>query len=401
MSSARSAKASRPARSRNGNPSVLPDMLTLLGCANVVSFALGLPDPELFPVEEWMRAATRVAGAGPRAFQYGAPDPQLKSHIRTLMARRGVSCHEDQILVTAGAQQGLCLLARLLLKTNRVAAVEEFTYPNFSEVLRQLDADVLTVPTDAASGLDVSAFEAILGGNERPSLLYVMPDGHNPLGVTLSAERRVALVRLARQHGVPIVEDDTYGLLAYESPVPPLRALDDEWVFYVGSLSKTLAPAVRIGWIVAPSRVVSELAMLKEASDINTATFDQRVTTAYLETGAFPDHLTRLRIEYAGRRDVLLDTVRRSFPAGTRVVQPDSGFFAWLQLPPGIDTTALLHTAIEQAGVAFIPGAACRALPDGLGTDCLRLNFSHPTPDRIRDAIPRLARAIESAASIA
>jgi 2-aminoadipate transaminase len=378
--------------------SVLQEMLAATARPDIISFALGLPAVELFHIDAYARAAAHVLAADPRAMQYGPPFRPLKRQVVELMARRGVACVEEQVFLTAGAQQGLSLLARLLLDARGQVLTEEMTYTGFQQVIEPFQPEILTVPTDLDTGIDVDAVESLLAGGARPAFIYTVSSGHNPLGVTISAEKRQRLVSVARRYGVPILEDDPYGFLSYgEAPAPPLRAHDDRWVFYVGSFSKILAPALRVGWIVAPEELIPYLSIIKESSDIDTSTYSQRVVSRYLEEGHLSDHLKVLRREYGSRRDTMLGALREYFQGGARWNTPTSGVFIWVELRGEVDTWGLLREAIARERVAFIPGGAFYVGGGRGPTNCMRLNFSHTPAEHIRDGIARLARALKSA----
>lgn len=373
-------------------------LLELTARPNIISFALGLPASELFPAEAFARAATDVLEhAQGAALQYQPAFQPLKAHIVMLMAQRGVVCREEQIFLTTGAQQAMSLLTRLLLDPHSSLLVEETIYSGFLQAIAPFQPHIIAVPTDNATGMDVEAVEAALRRNSRPALIYAISDGHNPLAVSLSQEKRVRLVELARQFGVPILEDDAYGLLSYtSSPRPPLRALDADWVFYLGSFSKILAPALRVGWLVVPANLVEKLAVIKEATDINTATFAQRLIAAYFDTGAFPRHLATLRHEYRARRDIMDAALRTHLPPTARWSQPDSGLFIWLELPQGCDASRLLELAVATANVAFVPGQAFSVGEHRRADHCMRLNFSNCAPSDIIEGIARLGQVIQA-----
>jgi 2-aminoadipate transaminase len=245
---------------RSINRSMMQKMLSLTSRPGILSFALGLPAPELFPQDTFARAVAEVLSADPKALQYGPPFQPLKKHIVDLMAQRGVTCREEQIFLTAGAQQGMSLLARLFLDPGAQVLTEEAIYPGFRQVIEPFQPRIVTAPSDRESGMDVEAVESLLSSGARPAFIYAISDGHNPLAVSLSLEKRHALVELARKYEVPIVEDDAYGFLYYEEkPAAPMRALDDDWVFYVGSFSKILAPSLRVGWLVVPETLLTRL----------------------------------------------------------------------------------------------------------------------------------------------
>jgi 2-aminoadipate transaminase len=309
------------------------------------------------------------------------------------MALRGVECTTDRIFLTSGAQQGLSLLAWLLVNSGAPVMTEEVIYPGLTQALAPLRPVHLTVPTDLERGIDVEAVAWKLARGPRPAFLYVIPDGHNPLGVSIAPESRAALVELARRYRVPIVEDDPYGLLAHDTVhASPLRALDDEWVIYAGSFSKIIAPGLRLGWLVVPPALLAPLAMLKEANDLECSGLTCRAVAAYLKAGYLPGHLEILRREYRSRRDRMLAALARHLPGGARWTRPRGGFFIWVELPEGIDTMALLDRALAD-GVAFVPGRAFAVGPQaepGAGARAMRLSFSTVTPHRIDEGIAAL-----------
>ncbi|MDP9051807.1 MAG: PLP-dependent aminotransferase family protein, partial [Acidobacteriota bacterium] len=278
--------------------SPLQSALMLSGRPEVLSLALGLPAPELFPHQEFSAACSAVLASDGHALQYGKPPDGLKTHIVNLMRERGVNCSEGEVFLTFGAQQALRLAVALILDEGQPVITEELSYPGFQQVAQFYSPEFLTVPTDPATGMDVERVERYLKSGIRPSLIYAIPDGHNPLGVTLSVEKRKRLCSIAQHYGIRLLEEDPYGLLTYSDEAPaPLRSYNDD-VLYIGSFSKLLAPSVRVGWLLAPERCHRYLGILKEASDINTATFAQRVVNQMLSSGFLNDHLARLRREY-------------------------------------------------------------------------------------------------------
>jgi len=379
--------------------SALQDLLVEGTRPGVLSLALGLPAAELFPAEEYGRAAAEVLARDPRALQYGPPFEPLKKQVVALMRERGVECTEAQVFLTAGAQQGANMLARLLLDQGAQVVVEEMTYPGFQQVLQPYCPEVLTVPTDAETGMDVDALERLLEGGARPALIYCVTDGHNPLAVSLSRDKRERLVSLARAFRVPVVEDDPYGFLQYGgAAAAPLRALDDRWVLYVGTFSKILAPALRAGWVVVPEHLVPLLSIVKESSDINMAPLSQRAVSAFIDAGHLGGHVATLRREYGRRRDAMHEALAEHFGGLARWHRPSSGMFFWVELPEEVDTTRLFRRAIDAERVAFLPGPAF-----GVGreraTNCMRLNFSHNPPGLIREGVERIARVLKGGLS--
>lgn len=375
--------------------SPLRDVMGLIHRVGALSFAHGLPAQELLPAPLLSRLVPDLLEAAPEHLQYGIPLESLKTHVVDLMAQRGVTCSADQVVLTTGAQQGLSLLSQLLLEPGRPVILEETVYDGAQMAMRFLQPDVRTVPTDLHEGLDLDAVEAAMAREPKPAFLYVIPVGHNPLGVSLSRAKRERLVELARRYEVPLVEDDAYGFLTYgDDPQPALRSLDDRWVFYVGSFSKILAPGLRVGWTVVPREIAQLLAALKHGMDLDTHNLAQGMVVRFLESGGFPLHLRRAREEYRARRDAMLSALDREL-GGTDVRwnRPRAGMFVWMELPEPRDVLALLRVAIEEEGVGFSPGRAFTVdhTPDADRT--LRLAFSSRSVSEIEDGMERLARA--------
>jgi 2-aminoadipate transaminase len=383
------------ARKKSNNPIV--ELLSLAAQPGLVSFALGLPAPELFPIELYKQAVDFVLTTDEWALQYGAPYQPLKKHIVSLMARRGVECHEDQVFLTTGAQQGMALVTRLLLDHCGQVICEETVYSGFQQVIEPLQPSIITVSTNLETGLDVEAVESVLASGRRAAFIYTIPDGHNPLGVDLSPDKRAYLVALARRYGVPIIEDDAYGFLHYDdSQALPMRALDDQWVFHIGTFSKILAPGLRVGWIIVPRHLISRMSVAKESIDIDTCTFTQRTIAAFMEIGNLSEHISMLRQEYRTRRNAMASALNEYFPAETQWTFPDSGFFVWVELPLATDVGGLLRTVIEKEQVVFIPGESFSVNPASPASHGLRLSFSNCSLNLIEEGVKRIARTLKT-----
>jgi 2-aminoadipate transaminase len=375
--------------------SALQQMLMRASGPDVISFALGLPAPELFPGREFSEAVVSVLTSQALALQYGPPFLPLKSHIVSLMRRRGVDCTEDMVFLTSGAQQGMSLVARLLLDSGSEVVLEECAYTGFQQILQPYSPRLLTVGTDLETGLDVDALERLFTRGCRPALVYAISDGHNPFGVSMDLAKRKALVNLAERFGVPILEDDAYGLIQYEDyPIPPLRSFNDELVFYVGSFSKILAPALRVGWIIVPKGLNDLFSIVKEAADIDTSTLSQRSIAAYIDLFDLGAHIKTLSQVYRQRRDTLLQALNTYLGPRARWSKPRSGLFMWVEVADLLDSAKLLARSLEKEKVAFIPGSAFAVNGGSLGRNALRLNFSNSPPDLIDEGIRRLARLL-------
>jgi 2-aminoadipate transaminase len=359
---------------------------------SLLSLALGMPDPALFPAKELERAAVRALASGDEVLQYNLPCEKLQAQICKQMAERGVDCSPDSVLLTAGATQALALLVRLLLDPGARVVEEELTYPTYQLAVDPYSPDIVTIPSTVRTGIDVDVLERKLARGHRPAFLYLIPDGHNPLGASLSDEKRRRLAELASKYRMPIIEDDVYGSLRYDGPITrPIKALAPEWVYYIGSFSKVLAPALRVGWLVVPPALISPLSVIKEAADVNTSTFAQWVTAEYLEAESLSAHVRSLRHAYRVRRDTMDDALRSCVqPVGSWEV-PTCGVFFWIDLPEDINASELLRSAIEHEHVSFLPA---ETFSRGRRTNGLRLSFSRCQPHEITEAVSRLGRAL-------
>jgi 2-aminoadipate transaminase len=392
-------------RTERVTSSVIREFLKLLDDPEVISFAGGLPAPEVFPTEEVKAATQRVlARHGAAALQYGATEGYrpLRELLVRHMARYGIEVGPDNVLVTTGAQQALDLVGKAFINPGDRVATEEPTYLGAIQAFSTYEAHYVTVPVDD-DGMCVDRLEDAL--RAAPKFLYVLPNFQNPAGVTLSLARRRRLVELAARYGTPIIEDDPYGQLRYSGEhLPPLVKLDADLhgcahgersfrgsVLYLGTLSKTLAPGLRIGWVVAPAEVIAKLAVLKQGADLHTSTFAQMVAYETAQGGLLDRHVKLIRRVYTERRDAMLQALERHAPAGVRWTRPQGGLFLWLTLPPNVASGDVLKDALK-AKVAFIPGTAFHPL--GGGTNTMRLNFSYARPEIIEEGIARLSAVL-------
>ncbi|RDI27577.1 PLP-dependent aminotransferase family protein [Lentzea flaviverrucosa] len=364
------------------------DLLALTSRPEVISFAGGLPAPELFDLDG-VRAAYDRALRDRAVLQYAPTegDPALRDLVSSRLTGRGLPTSD--VLITTGSQQALALVATAMLGPGAVVAVEEPTYLAALQCFRMTGARIVPVESDA-DGLVPSSLRSVVA-TEKPGLLYLVPTFANPTGRTLSAERRVEIAEIAAAHDLWIVEDDPYGELRYRgSAVPPLASMSDRTI-YLGSFSKVGAPGMRLGWLRAPADLLRTLTIVKQAADLHTSTVDQAAAAVYLADNDLDAHITRLCAEYGARRDAMLAALPATTPAGTTWSDPDGGMFVWLRLPGDADSAVLLKDALQH-DVAFVPGAAFFATTPDHAT--LRLSFTANTVEEIGEGMARLAKVL-------
>jgi 2-aminoadipate transaminase len=383
--------ASYSDRTRGMTASEVRALFAVASRPEVISLAGGMPFVQALPTDELLEVVEKVLRDRPAvALQYGSGSGQegLKVRLAELMAAEGVAAAPSSILVTVGAQQGLDLIGKIFIDPGDLVAVEAPSYVGALAAFGAFQPRYLQIPMDD-DGMEVDALEEALGAGARPAFVYVCPNFHNPAGVTLSLERRRRLVDACRAAGVPIVEDNAYGLLRFEgSALPTLYSMDPENVIYLGSLSKVFCPGIRVGWIVAPPPAMERLVLFKEAADLCSPNLSQLVAEEWLaEPDRWRGSLAGLIDIYRSRRDAMLASLEREFPAGSTWTNPQGGFYVWATLPPGSDTRALLPRAVER-GVAYVPGTAF--FPDDSGADRLRLAFCYPSKEDIREGVRRL-----------
>ncbi|MGA3131585.1 MAG: PLP-dependent aminotransferase family protein [Terracidiphilus sp.] len=372
-------------------PSTIRQILKVTEQPDMISFAGGLPAPECFPVAEVAQSAQRVlAESGASALQYAVTEGYgpLREKFAAEMAERGVTCATENILITTGSQQALDLIGKVFLDAGDCILTEAPTYLAAIQAFQAYEVRFASVPTDEF-GLDTSRLEEVIL-RERPKLLYTIPNFQNPTGVTQAPERRQQLYELAARHGVIVVEDDPYGKLRYAGvDIPPIKSQDQEGlVLYVSTVSKTVTPGLRIGWIVAAEAALRKLVIAKQATDLHTSNLDQRIVDRYLTDFDNAAHVQRIRDVYCARFAVMNDCLSQLMPEGFRWTHPEGGMFLWVTCPESIDTQEMMHAAVERK-VLFVPGRDF--FPDGSGHRYLRLNFSNAAEDNIRIGIARLA----------
>jgi len=384
-------------RMANVRPSTIREILKVTEQPHMISFAGGLPAPELFPVDDLLTATERVLRrTGASALQYGATEgaAPLRETLTADMRSRGIRCEADDLLVTTGSQQALDLIGRVFIDPGDCILTESPTYLAAIQAFQVYEARFVTLPTDE-HGLIPDALPQIIA-RERPKFLYTIPNFQNPTGITLSSERRQRLYEIAAAHGLLIVEDDPYGKLRYSGEeIPPIKSLDDRGqVIYLSTVSKTIAPGLRVGWAVGQRDILRKLTLAKQGADLHTSSFDQLIVNCYLTEFHAAAHVEKIRRAYGERFARMNEALSRHL--GTSVVwtHPEGGMFLWVTCPESVDTNDLMLKAVEQH-VLFVPGRDF--FPDASGHRFMRLNFSNSKPEQIDEGIARLSNVFETA----
>jgi 2-aminoadipate transaminase len=397
-------------RNQRMGRSIIRELLKLMQDPDIISFAGGMPAPEVLPIERTQEAACRVLSEhGVQALQYGPTEgfPPLRQFISDRMNRYGITAKSSNVFITTGSQQALDLIGKLLINPGDQVLVEEPTYLGALQAWNAYQAEYVGVECDD-DGLRTDLLESAL--RVGPKFMYILPNFQNPGGFTLSLERRFELVRLSNRYGIPLIEDDPYGALRYEGEhLPPLVALDSDFqaesgqdghgymegnVIYLGTLSKTLSPGLRLGWVCAPEEVIDRLVLAKQGTDLHSSNFDQMLAHEVLKDGFMDDHILTIRKVYRERRDGMLDALKRHFPAECSWTRPEGGLFLWARVPEWIDTGELLHEAVA-AKVAYVPGYAFYA-DVTRGRNAMRLNFSNAKPEFIEAGVRRLGDLLKA-----
>ena len=376
--------------------SAVRDLMSVIGRSDVISFGGGLPFIGGLPPEDISSTMCSVMEKSMAvAFQYGETGgrEELKLALLEVMAAEGIHAEPDHVLVTTGSQQALDLLGRIFLDRGDPIVMEGPTYlgalsaflPNGPEVIHialddeGIQVDELERRLDARSGAD-------------PKFIYVVPNFHNPAGVTMSLERRKRLLDLASRRNILVIEDNPYGLLRFKGePMPPLAAIDPSNVVYLGTLSKIVSPGIRTGWACGPAPIIERLSILKQGADLCSSSVNQMFAEEYIRRGLWLRNVENLKPIYRSRRDAMLRALEKNFPDGSHWTLPGGGMFIWASLPDFLDTQKMLPLAINEK-VAYVPGTAFYA--DGSGANQMRLNFSYADEDLIAEGLKRLGKVI-------
>jgi 2-aminoadipate transaminase len=389
--------------------SLIREMLKQSTSPGVISLAGGLPAPELFPLEVCEEASQRVLhNMGGIALQYGETEGYmpLREFICGRVSRYGIKAKPLNVVITQGSQQGLDLVGKVMIDAGDNVIVEAPSYLGALQAFTAYEAEFVSVPMDE-DGIrtDILAQQV----SKKPKFMYILPNFQNPSGTTLSLKRRQEVVEISNQYGIPILEDDPYGSLRFEGEhISPLVVLDSEYqkangngrhgfdagnVIYLGTFSKTLAPGLRLGWVVAPDNILNQLVIAKQGADLHSTMFTQAVVYEMIKDGFLDVHIPIIRKVYRERRDIMLENLARYFPEGCTWTKPQGGLFLWVTVPEWLDLVALLVEAIEFK-VVYVPGIAFYADPNR-GKNTMRLNFSNMQPEQIEEGIKRLGSMLK------
>jgi 2-aminoadipate transaminase len=378
--------------------SVIRELLKLTERPEIISFAGGLPAPDFFPIREFQEACIHILQTeGQKALQYSSTEGYLplREFLSSKMSKYRINVEPENIMMVNGSQQGLDLVGKLFINPFDCVLCSRPTYVGAIQAWNTYEAKFETVPLDA-DGMCVEEIPGLLEAGLRPKLVYVLPNFHNPAGTTLTVERRMRLVEIARQYDLVILEDDPYGELRFEGEdITPIFRLAPERTIYMSTFSKTLAPGIRLAWVVAPKPLIQRMVQAKQGADLHTGTFVQMIANDICQRGFLRQHVKDIVNAYRERRNVMLDALTEHWPDGSSWTNPKGGLFLWAETPEAIDTSEFFERAVA-AKVAYVPGIAFYPNKEG-GHHSMRLNFSYANPETINEGIYRLGHALKEA----
>lgn len=378
--------------------SEIRELLKLTESPDIISFAGGLPAPELFPIQKIKEAAEIVLDeSGKSALQYGATEgflPLRKIIAEERMKSAGVDVTASDILITSGSQQGLDFTGKIFLNPGDVVICESPSYLGAINAFRAYEAKFVEVETDE-NGMIMEKLEEALINNPQAKYIYIIPDFQNPTGKTLALERRPRIVELALKYNIPIVEDNPYGELIFEGErLPAIKSFDKEGiVIYLGTFSKTFCPGIRLGWVCASPSLLMKYIIVKQGADLQTNSLSQREAALFMQMNKLDEHIEKIKAVYKKRKDLMLETMEKEFPENCSFTYPQGGLFTWVKLPEGVDAAKLLELALEEK-VAFVPGGSF--FPNGGKNNYCRLNYSCMPEEKIVEGIKRLGKVLKS-----
>ena len=378
--------------------SEIRELLKLTSRPEVISFAGGLPAPELFPVEEMKKVSVEVLNQmGKEALQYSTTegyDP-LRKHIADRMAKQGIKAEAEEILITSGSQQGLDFSGKIFLNPGDYVVVESPSYLGAINAFKAYQCNFLEIDTDD-DGMIIEDLEKKLSETKNAKMIYVIPDFQNPTGRTWSLERRKGLLEVAKKFDLPIVEDNPYGELRFDGEsVSSIKSLDDDdRVIFLGTFSKTFCPGLRVGWVCAPEKLLEKYILVKQGADLQCNSMAQREIAIFLDNYNLDEHVEKIKNVYRGRRDLMLDSFKKYFPEGVTYTYPEGGLFTWVIIPEHLDARELAAKALER-NVAYVPGGSF--FPNGGNANTFRVNYSNMSEEKIVEGVKRLGEVLKEA----
>ena len=375
------------------------ELLKLTAQPDIISFAGGLPAPELFPVQDIKAAFDAVMEeAGPTALQYGQTEgwTPLRIHIAERMLKKNnIKTDPDHIILTAGSQQGLDFIGKLFLNPGDVVVLESPSYLGAINAFKQYQPNFVEVPTDE-NGMIMEELDKVLASTKNAKFIYIIPDFQNPSGRTWPLERRKQFMEIINKYEIPAIEDNPYGDLRFKGEyLPALKSMDEKGlIMYFGTFSKILSPGMRIGWICANEQIMAKVNLIAQASVLQTSTITAMAIAKYLDMFDIDAHVAKILPVYKHRCELMINTMRETFPEEVKFTDPDGGLFTWCELPDYINTRDLAPLALEKK-VAFVPGSGF--YPSGAVQNCMRLNYSNATDERLVVGVERLAEVIKGA----
>lgn len=378
--------------------SEIRELLKLTERTEVISFAGGLPAPELFPIEEMKAVAVKVLEEmGTQALQYSATEGfnPLREKIAKRMEKQGIQTTKDNILITSGSQQGLDFAGKVFLNPGDFVVCESPSYLGAINAFKAYQCQFIEVDTDD-NGMIIEDLEQKLAAHSNVKMIYVIPDFQNPSGRSWNLERRKELLRVAKANNLPIVEDNPYGELRFEGEMlPSIKSMDDEGrVIFLGTFSKTFCPGLRIGWVCAEDEVLQKFVMVKQGADLQSNSMSQRELDMFLNLYDLDDHVEKIKDVYRRRRNVMLEAIKREFPAEVTCTYPEGGLFTWCTMPEHLSARDLMEVAILR-NVAFVPGGSF--FPNGGRENTFRMNYSNMPEDKIIEGVKRIGEVLREA----
>ncbi|MCT3398458.1 aminotransferase-like domain-containing protein [Lentilactobacillus hilgardii] len=376
------------------------NILKVAGSPDVISFAGGLPAPELFPVAQLKKVTDEVYDeSGRQALQYSTAIgyPELREQIVKRMDHQGVKTTIDNIMISTGSQQSIDLTAKMFVNPGDTVIVEKPTYLCALDVFRSYGAHIVGIDMDE-NGMKIDQLEKAVAENPNTKFIYTIPNFQNPTGRTMSADRRERMIEIADNYDIMIVEDDPYGAIRFAGDdIEPIKFYDDhERVIYLSTFSKILAPGLRLGWIVAEKSLIKKFTLMKQSADVHSDNLTQHIVAKFMSEYDIDEHIDKIKQVYRKRERVMMNAIEAFFPKNVHYSHPEGGLFIWVEVPGDVDTKALFDTCIKH-NVAFVPGEPF--YPDAVTPGTFRLNYSNMSEDHIKTGIKRLGDAIKETIS--